>query len=152
MSAYCCETFAKALQVGTDSGRWGSLVDRDYFAPHRYKFAGMDEPLNFCPWCAADVSKPPDSPGRFSVAWVDAGREPQCSPNPIYPTGIDLDASGGLHQACTADLPYPAKRCGRYEVECKICGVTAVVTTAGRADDPRSVRLACKRLFSAWPT
>ncbi len=89
------------------------------------------------------------SDGRFSVAWVDAGREPQCPPNPLYPTGIELDASGGVHQACTADLPYPAKRCGRYEVKCRICGVIAAVTTAGRLDDPRTVRVPCKRLSEA---
>ena len=87
--------------------------------------------------------------GHFSVAWVDAGREPQCPANPLYPSGITIDASGGAEKSCTVPLGYPAKRCGRYEVECKICGVTAAITTAGRADDPSSVKLACKRLFNA---
>lgn len=83
------------------------------------------------------------------IRWVDAGREPQCSPNPAYPKGIDLDASGGATTACSVDLPYPAMRCGRYEVKCRACGATIAVTTAGRADDPKSVRMACKRSETA---
>jgi len=78
------------------------------------------------------------------VTWVDAGREPQCPPNPAYPNGIDLDASRGADKTCKVDLPYPARRCGRYEVKCSACGATLAVTTAGRTDDPRSVRIACQ--------
>ena len=79
------------------------------------------------------------------VKWIDAKREPQCPPNPSYPDGIDIDASAGATPSCTVALPYPAKRCGRYEVRCKACGYVAVVTTAGRTDDPKSIRLPCKR-------
>lgn len=86
---------------------------------------------------------PPDFGQWFTVRWVDREREPQCAPNPAYPQGVDTDVSGGAAEACTAKLPYPAKRCGFYVVECDRCGVRVAVTTAGRPDDPRSVRIAC---------
>ena len=79
----------------------------------------------------------------LTVEWRDGGREPKCPPNPKYPLGIDLDASGGAAQTCKTALPYPAKRCGAYIVRCRVCGSSAAVTTAGRIDDPRSVKLAC---------
>ena len=80
----------------------------------------------------------------LEVQWVDHRREPQCQPNPAFPDGIDLDVSGGAERSCSTDLPYPAKRCGVYIVTCEACAVRAVITTAGRPDDPRSVRVACK--------
>jgi len=82
--------------------------------------------------------------GAFDVTWIDKEREPKVKPNPAYPDGIDLDASGGAAITCTASLPHPAKRCGLYVVECLICGVKVGVTTAGRPDDPRSIKIACK--------
>lgn len=78
------------------------------------------------------------------VTWHDAGRDPQNPPNPAYPNGIDLDCSAGAQATCTEPLPYPAKRCGQYLVACATCGQRIVVTTAGRTDDPRSVKIACK--------
>jgi hypothetical protein len=81
---------------------------------------------------------------NFKTYWIDRGREPQCKPNPKYPNGIDADISDGAAVTCTADLPYPARRCGIYIVECETCGMRFGVTTAGRPDDPRSVKLACK--------
>lgn len=80
----------------------------------------------------------------MKIAWHDRGREPKCAPNPDFPMGKDLDVSDGATATCTASLPYPAKRCGIYTVECPTCGLTIGVTTAGRPDDPRSVKLACK--------
>jgi hypothetical protein len=80
----------------------------------------------------------------WTVDWIDAGREPQFPPNPAYPKGIDLDLSSGAMIACIKNLPYPAKRCGHYLITCKTCGNRIVVTTAGRPDDPRSVKIACK--------
>lgn len=80
----------------------------------------------------------------LKIQWIDNHREPQCPANPAFPDGIDLDVSQGK-PSCRAELPYPAKRCGVYVVECPDCGVKAVITTAGRADDPRSVRMACGR-------
>jgi hypothetical protein len=41
-------------------------------------------------------------------------------------------------------LPYPAKRIGHYRIECELCGLRVACTTAGRPDDPRSIRIACK--------
>ena len=84
----------------------------------------------------------------MKVSWIDSGREPQCAPNPAFPKGIDVDVSGERLSCCTAKLPYPAKRCGYYLVECERCGFTCVVTTAGRPDDPRSVTVPCK---IQWP-
>jgi hypothetical protein len=81
------------------------------------------------------------------VTFVDSGREPQVPPNPDYPEGIDLDPTEGAPvQSCKVVLPYPAPRCGLMTVACKRCGLTVAVTVAGRPDDPRSVRLACKQL------
>ena len=85
----------------------------------------------------------------FKVEWIDRGREPQCPPNPAYPNGIDVDGPKiyadefGL-QTCSTALPCPAKRCGYYYVQCKVCGTSALITTAGRPDDPRSVHMICK--------
>lgn len=76
--------------------------------------------------------------------WIDGKREPKCRPNPAFPNGVDLDLAND-RPACQTDLPWPAKRIGHYHVTCDICGCTALITTAGRPDDPRSVRLPCKR-------
>jgi hypothetical protein len=81
----------------------------------------------------------------FKIEWIDREREPQCAPDPEYPNGIDLDLSVGAAQSCKAELPYPARRCGLFHVRCTTCGMNVLITTAGRPDDPRSVRLACKR-------
>lgn len=78
----------------------------------------------------------------FKIEWIDHGREPQCAPDPAYPFGKDIDA--GVKVACKAVLPYPAKRCGLYIVECETCGTRVAITTAGRPDDPRSVAIPCE--------
>jgi hypothetical protein len=80
---------------------------------------------------------------NLRVKWLDHGREPQCAPNPDYPDGKDVDMSDG-RKCCETALPYPAKRCGIYIVRCERCGLTAGITTAGRPDDPRSVKMRCK--------
>lgn len=82
----------------------------------------------------------------LKVMWIDGQREPRCPPNPKYPTGIDVDTSRGAAQVCWTAVPYPAKRCGLYRVQCTTCGQQVMVTTAGRTDDPRTVKLACKVL------
>lgn len=76
--------------------------------------------------------------------WIDRGTDPQCAPDPAFPMGIDLDLSAGHKVSCWTALPYPAKRCGYYVITCDECGLKAIATTAGRPDDPRSARLACK--------
>ena len=80
---------------------------------------------------------------QFDIFWKDAGKEPQCAPNPAYPDGIDVDLSAGIIRACTVQLPYPAKRIGAYIVTCNKCGISNGCTTAGRPDDPRSIKMAC---------
>lgn len=81
---------------------------------------------------------------KHRVHWHDSGKEPECAPNPEYPNGIDLDCAMGAERACTVRLPYPARRCGSYLIECSECGMSVVCTTAGRPDDPRSIKLPCK--------
>lgn len=97
----------------------------------------------------------------FSVKWIDSGREQQCQPDPDFPTGkhIDVltplgattevrvdsrDASPYRPDSCYCALPYPAARCGLYLVDCERCGVRVGVTTAGRPDDPKSIRIPCQ--------
>ena len=81
----------------------------------------------------------------FTVKWVDLGREPKCPPDPDYPSGIDIDMSEGAVNCCQTDLQYPAPRCGYHVVECNMCGSKAAITTAGRPDDPRSLKLPCRK-------
>jgi hypothetical protein len=81
----------------------------------------------------------------FDIHWIDAGHKSQVSPNPKYPDGMDIDIAGEASMSCWVFLPYPAPRIGVYQVWCKSCGLSVGVTTAGRADDPRSVRVACKK-------
>jgi hypothetical protein len=82
----------------------------------------------------------------MKIKWLDRGREPKCDPDPEYPDGKDIDGALGIEPFCKADLPYPAKRCGVYVVQCERCGYTIALTTAGRPDDPRSVTMPCKSL------
>lgn len=80
----------------------------------------------------------------MKIEWNDSGREPQCQPDPNYPTGKDVRLGDFIERKCKAELPYPAKRCGHYVVTCEKCGCVVVVTTAGRPDDPRSIEIPCK--------
>jgi hypothetical protein len=79
----------------------------------------------------------------LKIEWIDKGREPKCAPDPSYPDGKDVDMSLGAARTCSTDLPYPARRCGLYVVTCEVCGFVVGVTTAGRPDDPRSLKIAC---------
>lgn len=81
---------------------------------------------------------------KMKITWLDSGREPTGKPNPAFPDGVDIDASRGEPIFCRTALPYPAPRCGAFEVRCPKCDASALVTTAGRLDDPRSLKLACK--------
>lgn len=80
------------------------------------------------------------------ITWIDRGLEPKVKPNPDYPDGRDIDVTinAMVDKSCKVDLPYPAKRIGMYIVHCRTCGSNTGVTTAGRPDDPRSVRIPCK--------
>jgi hypothetical protein len=79
------------------------------------------------------------------IDWLDFGRAPKCAPNPKYPNGVDMDASDGAALTCSVQLAHPAPGCGAYVVRCRACGNTVSVTTAGRPDDPRSLKMACRR-------
>lgn len=87
------------------------------------------------------------SQDQFTIQWRDSGEEPRVTPNPDYPDGIDLDMTEPGMPSCQTALPYPAKRIGLYIVICTKCGLRFGVTTAGRPDDPRSVRVSCKTQF-----
>ncbi len=80
----------------------------------------------------------------MKITFLDSGREPQCEPNPDYPLGMDVDMSEGAEVTCSTALPYPAPRCGAMVVECETCGIRVACTVAGRPDDPRSVKIACR--------
>jgi hypothetical protein len=80
----------------------------------------------------------------LKATWIDGHRLPRAQPDPAYPNGVDVDVSAGRVQTCVTVLPYPAPRCGMYVVTCDACGLRTVVTTAGRPDDPRSLKVACK--------
>lgn len=79
---------------------------------------------------------------QFSIVWNDRLLNPKCEPNPDYPEGIDLDPFPD-REGCVARLPYPAARIGYYTIVCNICGNGIACTTAGRPDDPRSIKMPC---------
>lgn len=81
---------------------------------------------------------------QFRVEWIDAKREPTVDPNPEYPNGIDVVIGDAAKKSCRVELPYPAKRCGYYRVECRVCDLRVAVSTAGRPDDPTSATFNCK--------
>jgi hypothetical protein len=76
------------------------------------------------------------------VEFLDRRTLPQCAPNPAYPDGVDVNLSDGRKPACRVDLPKVAT-VGLFRVTCRRCGQSAVVTAAGRAEDPRSFTIAC---------
>lgn len=81
----------------------------------------------------------------IDVKFNDSGREPTQKPNPAYPDGMDVRLHGaGDKKYCTRNLPYPAPRCGTYSIICRTCAYSAIITVAGRRDDPRTITLPCK--------
>jgi hypothetical protein len=83
--------------------------------------------------------------GIITVDWIDSGHEPQLPPDPLFPNGRTIDISKGGSPTCTVSLPYPAKRCGQFLIICSGCGTRTMLSTAGRPDDPRSLRMPCRR-------
>jgi hypothetical protein len=79
----------------------------------------------------------------FNIHWIDRGQSPTQQPNPAYPLGIDIDLTSG-RPGCKDALPWPAPRIGFFYVQCRRCGASAMITTAGRPDDPRSIKLPCE--------
>jgi hypothetical protein len=80
----------------------------------------------------------------ITVTFVDRGRTAKCPPDPMFPHGKDIDASHKSKHACTAQIPYPAPRCGLMVVHCSKCDQSVALTVAGRVDDPRSLKMACR--------
>ena len=81
----------------------------------------------------------------FDVRFLDSGRYPQEKPDPAFPDGIRINlAPSPLVKTCSRHVPYPAPRCGQYAIKCNRCGFSALITVAGRPDDPKSVTLPCK--------
>lgn len=82
--------------------------------------------------------------GQFILHWHDLETEATQLANPDFLNGMNIDASEGALLSCFLKLPYPAPRVGQFHIGCKACGLTALVTTAGRLDDPVSIRLKCR--------
>jgi hypothetical protein len=92
--------------------------------------------------------------GDWEISWLDRGRDPTCAPDPNYPNGKDVDVVVCPDKPiCEGELqPYPAPRCGLIMIKCNRCGSVTGVTTAGRPDDPRSLRMNCTfRREIDWP-
>lgn len=85
----------------------------------------------------------------IDVKFNDSGREPTQKPNPEYLDGIDVNCAPPGMKSCTRNLPYPAPRCGTYSIVCRTCGYTALVTVAGRRDDPRTITIPCKQMLDS---
>jgi hypothetical protein len=81
----------------------------------------------------------------MKITFLDSGREPEHKPHPDFPKGKDIDLSLGAKRFCNVTLPYPAPRCGLMLVECNDCEIRIGLTVAGRVDDPRTVKIACKK-------
>jgi hypothetical protein len=93
------------------------------------------------------ASPDPDAPiaePRFLVDWVDQHHESTYPPDPAYPSGTAIDVALDAQRACRVELVYPAERCGLWVITCRACGYSIALATAGRADDPCSVRVPCQ--------
>jgi len=87
-------------------------------------------------------------PSHLRVLWRNSEAEPIGPADPGYPHGTDLDVSAGAVETCWTALAYPAPRVGAYAVDCHVCGRHVICGTAGRADDPRSIKVACRQPLS----
>jgi hypothetical protein len=76
--------------------------------------------------------------------FLSAGRPAQQPPNPDHPLGTVVDATAGRRPSCALSLQYPAPSVGQWLIRCDVCRISAIVTAAGRPDDPHTVRLRCK--------
>lgn len=93
---------------------------------------------------------PDDETARFEIAWMVRGDGiSRSKADPAFPDGMDVDLSKDAALTCSVALPYPARCVGTHLLICKLCGVRVAVTAAGRADDPRTVRVACMNMVHA---
>lgn len=97
------------------------------------------------PTAFAEAAATPQPGGaRFSVDWIDADREATYPADPGYPNGVAIDVALDAPHACRVELPWPAARVGQWVVVCRECGFAVALETAGRCDDPQSVRMPCR--------
>jgi hypothetical protein len=75
--------------------------------------------------------------------WISRHRKPTQPSDSMYPDGIDVDASRG-RAFCSITLDHPTAECGLWIVTCDVCNQRILLTTAGRLDDPRSLKMACR--------
>jgi hypothetical protein len=86
-----------------------------------------------------------DAPaGQFLVDWVDLHRSSDAPADPAFPAGSPIDVALDALRACRIELPWPAERCGIWLVTCQKCGLYIRLKTTGKADDPNSLRVACR--------
>ena len=81
---------------------------------------------------------------NLKIRFQTLHRQARCAPDPAYPEGIDVDNTEGQLPSCYTKLPYPAECCGIFLVTCEVCHKRYAITTAGRPDDPRSLRILCE--------
>lgn len=79
------------------------------------------------------------------LEWTATGGAAQNPPDKRFPLGVDLDLAGGAVECCVTTLPYPASGIGFHLIRCLACELKVAASAAGRPDDPRTVRVACKR-------
>ena len=118
---------------------------RDRQARQEARAEALDKPLPYTR--PGEPIKPLDGRSKGGrLQWLSKGKPPQCESSPGYPDGVELDGAAGLPgPACKWALPYPAPSIGVHVVGCVTCGKTVACTAAGRPDDPRTIRFACKR-------
>jgi len=85
---------------------------------------------------------------KHEIRFLRSGRgKAQCPPDPNYPNGVRVSMAREGEEFCDVALPYPAPECGMWEVSCTECHSETLISAAGRADDPISVRLRCKAVI-----
>jgi hypothetical protein len=103
------------------------------------------------------LTRQPHQAGRWQpsphlrVEWrerhVRSRREapaPAASPvQDAYPGGIDVDLAMGGGAHCSAVLPQHPGKPGLYDIRCTRCGLSLALTSGGRSNDPRAVRVPC---------
>jgi hypothetical protein len=82
----------------------------------------------------------------ISVQFLDSGRTAKEKPDPRYPDGKRINLAAPEARSCTRNLPFPAPRCGQYDIICGLCGFRALITVAGRPDDPCMITLPCAKV------
>jgi hypothetical protein len=81
---------------------------------------------------------------QLKTTWSPADHTATWPAKPAYPNGEPVDEQHGAPRSCLATLRYPAQCCGIRSIHCRACRKTVIVTVAGLADEPRSVRIGCQ--------